>query len=89
MSKALATMLNEDSKTVNDVIEKLESLAGYSSEDVRLLARVNQEAASKISSLGLDPADTTGEEIFHALQVKLQSDVAHIARSLNLNGAGR
>jgi hypothetical protein len=88
MSKALATMLNEDSKTVNDVIEKLESLAGYSSEDVRLLARVNQEAASKISSLGLDPADTTGEEIFHALQVKLQSDVAHIARSLNLNGAG-
>ncbi|HET9850613.1 MAG TPA: hypothetical protein VFP35_03255 [Candidatus Saccharimonadales bacterium] len=77
----LAQLLNEPESKIQNAIEKLESLSGYNSEDVRLISEINQQTARKIASLGLDPADTTGEELFQTLQVKLKADSRHLARA--------
>jgi hypothetical protein len=82
----LARFLDRPERQTRKVIAKLESLSGYPSEDVRLLADVNQDLRDKIKSLGLDPADTTGEELYEALKVKLSGDLNHLSRAWGLGG---
>lgn len=67
-------------------IQKLESLNDYNSEDVRLLAESEQAVRSRILDLGLDPDDTTGEELYHALLVKFELDSALIDKALGITG---
>lgn len=81
----LAKLVGETDKSIARLIEKLEGLSGYNSEDVRLLAEIKNQTAEKIASLGLDPADTTGEELYHALQAKLRNDAAQLAYDLDFN----
>ncbi len=83
MASTLAKLLNEPEKKVNHAINKLEELSSYSSEDVRMLADLKTKTSSDIARLGLDPYDTTGPELFHALQAKLKADAKSIARALN------
>jgi hypothetical protein len=80
MSKKLAEMLYEPEILVESAIKKLEHLSGFESTDVRLLAAANNKARTKLKSLGLDPDDTTGPELYHALFAK----VAHDEQNLNL-----
>jgi hypothetical protein len=87
MPKILANLLGEPESNVSSLIGKLEELTGYNSEDVRLLADIRNQTADKIASLGLDPADTTAQELFHALQAKLKADSQHLARATGFKGS--
>ncbi|HVO86785.1 MAG TPA: hypothetical protein VMT23_03665 [Candidatus Binatia bacterium] len=79
----LAKLLNEPDVVLAKHLDKLESLSGYNSEDVRLLADMQAATAKKIASLGLDPSDTTSEELHEALQAKLRQDIEHLAKAYN------
>ena len=81
----LANLLGEPERKMRKVIAKLEDLSGYNSEDVRLMAQMQAELNAKIGSLGLDPSDTTGEELHEALKAKLAKDLSHLSRAWNLN----
>src|SRR5665213_1747221 len=48
---------------------------------------MNVQLKSKVESLGLDPADTTGEELYEALKVKLSNDLAQLDGAWGLNGS--
>jgi hypothetical protein len=74
MAKALARLLDEPEVLVESAIKKLEHISGWESTDVRLLTEINSKVRAKISDLGLDPDDTTGPELYHALLAKLNSD---------------
>lgn len=74
MSKRIAWILNEPEQPVSKLIDKLEDKNGYPSNDVRLLAETVQKIRTKLADLSLDPDDTTGEELYHALQVKFEQD---------------
>lgn len=65
-------------------IQRLEQAAGLPSADIRLSAHVLQATRQKIRELGLDPTDTTGPELFSALQARLQQDEIRVRASLNL-----
>jgi hypothetical protein len=81
MSKNLAELLDEPEVVVESVVKKLEHLCGWESTDVRLLSEINNKVRAKISQLGLDPTDTTGPELYHALLAKLHQD----EKSLNFS----
>lgn len=83
MVRNLATLANESERDTKAVIEKFEELSGWHSEDVRLLAKHRQQVLKKIESLGLDSSDTTGEELYQALQFKFEKDMSHLARAVN------
>jgi hypothetical protein len=72
MSKKLAELLDEPEVVVESVIKKLEHISGWESTDVRLLAEINNKVLAKHLELGLDPKDTTGPELYHALLAKLK-----------------
>lgn len=74
MSKIISEMLNKPHHEMTRIINKLENKNGYPGNDVRFLADNIQKVRAKISDLGLDPDDTTGEELYHALLVKFEKD---------------
>lgn len=55
-------------------IAALEKASGLPSADIRLNSEISQIVRNKIGQLGLDPSDTTGRELYQALQNKLIAD---------------
>jgi hypothetical protein len=88
--KRLAWLLGEEEDRVTAQINMLEEKNGYPSHDVRHLAENVQKTRFKVADLGLDPNDTTAEELFHALMVKFEKDsnvfdIYFNAKSLDFN----
>lgn len=77
-------MLAKPQKEVANYIAQMEDKFCYPSHDVRLLAETTQGVKQKIASLGLDPHDTTGQELYHALQAKFGKDAALTDRALGI-----
>jgi hypothetical protein len=49
-----------------------------------LLAENIHNLRAKLSQLGLDPNDTTGEELYHALLIKYEKDSANLNKALGI-----
>jgi hypothetical protein len=84
MSKRLADLLDQPEIAVSSAISKLESLSGFSGEDIKFLADISNKARSKVQSLGLDADDTDGAELYHALLTKFEHDEKVLLHSLGL-----
>jgi hypothetical protein len=82
MTKILSQYMHLPEADAAKVINKLEGLAGYPSEDVRLLADIRQATAAKIAQLGLDPQDTTSEELHHALLQRASADCQRLSAAI-------
>jgi len=67
-------------------IRELERASGGPNSDIRLSADIMQRGNGKIRDLGLDPSDTTPEELYHVLQQRLSDDEGRLRESLALNG---
>jgi hypothetical protein len=85
MSKILADLLDQPQTIVETAIARLEHLSGYESTDVRLLADINNQVRAKTAALGLDPDDTTSEELYHALRAKITTDNRVLTKRIGLN----
>jgi len=71
MALRLSKLLDEPEVLVESAIKKLENISGWQSTDVRLLAEIDSKVRQRLVELGLDPEDTTGPELYHALYAKL------------------
>lgn len=67
MSKFLAELLEAKEPLFTKSIRQLENASGNQSLDVRLTAEIIGKVHLKMRELGLDPSDTTGRELYHAL----------------------
>lgn len=85
MNKRLAAMVGKSAADVHKVLSTLEHKAGYPSQDVRYLARHTQEVRIAIRELGLDPDDTTAEELYHCLLAKFKRDALHIDKAVGIS----
>jgi hypothetical protein len=65
-------------------LTRLEQAAGLPGADIRLMMHVINETRGKMRMLGLDPHDTTGPELYSALQARLQDDEGRIRTALGL-----
>lgn len=87
MSANLSKMLSKPEKEVAQFIAQMEDKYCYPSHDVRLVDEVGQTVKQKISTLGLDPNDTTSEELYHGLGAKFDCDAALVDRALGINAS--
>lgn len=85
MSKIISQLLGKKEEQVSEIIAKLEALAGYPGEDIRLLADIRANSSRKITELGLDPADTTNRELNAALILRLKKDGALLAKAVGVS----
>lgn len=74
MSKLIAELLGIDRRTLDTIIGRLNHMTMQSGIDTRLTAEIITQSREKARRLGLDPADTTPRELFHALQAKAEAD---------------
>lgn len=85
MSKNLARILGKTEDELRKKISALEEKCGYPSEDVRLLAENKQRLRAKTAQLGLDPDDTSDEELYHALRARFERDSDMLDKALAVN----
>ncbi len=84
MSSILAQTLGRSEQAVTTAINKLEKLAGSPSEDLRLLSENKTALRNKILRLGLDPDDTTGEELYGAILQKYEIDSQSLEKTIGI-----
>lgn len=84
MTRFLSRALGAQEPVFSQGIQQLEHAAGRPSTDIRLTTEVMQKLRAKITELGLDPQDTTGEELYEALKRKLQQDDEQLRKTLGI-----
>lgn len=84
MSRVLSALLGANEAAFRLQLQQLERAAGLPSADIRLATTVTQATKNKIRELGLDPSDTTGPELYEALQTKLQKDEVRVRSVLDI-----
>ncbi len=68
MSRLISDIIGAPEPTFTHEIQRLERLAGYPKEDLRLISDIHQHAGKISARLGLDATDTTPDELYFALQ---------------------
>jgi hypothetical protein len=82
MTRFLSEALNAREPHFRRGVMSLEAANGNPSADIRLTTEVMSYAREKCRELGLDPNDTTSEELYHALQVRVEKDDRILERRL-------
>jgi hypothetical protein len=86
MTRYLSQALGAEEPYFSQSIAALEQASGSPSEDIRLSADVMERARGKIAELGLDPKDTTAEELYGALHQRLAVDDGVVREALQIAG---
>lgn len=82
MTRVLSQLLEAKEPEFRQTVQRLEKSSGNACNDIRLTEALHHLTREKIMALGLDPEDTTGEELYHALQAKLANDDAKLVKRL-------
>ena len=88
MSRVLAQLMGVAEPALRNQLQRLEKAAGLPGADIRLMMEVINETRTKIRELGLDPHDTTGQELYAALTARLAKDEIKVRASLNMRADG-
>lgn len=84
MSRVLAQLMGAAEPAFRAQLLQLEKAAGLPGADIRLMMEIINETRNKIRELGLDPQDTTGNELYAALKSKLLRDEVQVRAGLNI-----
>ena len=85
MSRVLAELLGAEEPAFRLGLRRLEETTGLPAYDIRLTVEIEREVREKMRALGLDPAVTTAEELYHALGERLKKDEVAVRSSLQLS----
>jgi hypothetical protein len=82
MTRALSAFLGAKEPEFSLSLRRLEKSSGLPSADIRLSSEISRATKAKLLELGLDPEDTTGEELYAALRQRVQADDERLAKTL-------
>lgn len=82
MSKMLSELLGAKEPLFTNAIRQLEKESGNPSADIRLSAEITGKVLLKTKELGLDPDDTTGEELYYALLNLIEKHDQHLVKQI-------
>lgn len=82
MTRALSELLGAREPSFHQGLRRLEAASGHTSADIRLSTEIERATRLKLKELGLDPQDTTGEELYAALQARVKDDDVRLSRQL-------
>jgi len=82
MTRVLSQLLGAREPEFRMGLLRLEDAHGRPSHDIRLTAEIQRVSRDKLKLLGLDPADTTSEELYHALLQRMRADDAQLTNTL-------
>lgn len=80
MGKVLRDLLSAEEPLFSESIRQLEKASGNHAADVRLISDILKSAHDRMRKLRLDPADSTGKEIYQALNGRVAQDNIRLAK---------
>jgi len=85
MTRALSDLLGIERLQLAQSLQSLEAASGRQGHDIRLTTEVAKQVRDKMHELGLDPQDTTTDELRAALQSRLARDEGLLRGSLHIS----
>lgn len=80
MARFLRDLLDAEEPIFSQSVKQLEQASGNHGADVALIAEMTEKTHAAMRKLGLDPANTTGEEFFHALLSRIHDDNERVTK---------
>jgi hypothetical protein len=87
MTRFLSDSLQAPEPSFRLGLQRLEAANGHPNADIRFSAEVGRQTRAKLQQLGLDPRDTTPEELYHVLQERIKADDARLTKALRTQAA--
>ncbi len=84
MTRYLSAALGAAQPFFAQSIMELERASGRPGADIRLSSEISQQVRTMMKQLGLDPADTTGPELYSALHERLRDDEGRVRTVLGI-----
>lgn len=78
----LRDLLDAKEPLFTEALMQLEQASHQTGVDAKLAGDIHQQAVAAMKALGLDESDTTGPELYHALNAKVKEHDAHLAKSI-------
>jgi len=78
----LSALLNAEEPLFSIALKQLEQASGQPGADAKLLADIIEKSHDRMRQLGLDPQDTSGEELYAALLAKAKEHDEQLAKKL-------
>lgn len=85
MSAIISQLLDADRRVFDKIIARLEHMSVQSGIDVQLTAEIITGTREKARRLGLDPADTSAEELYYGLLAKATEDGEVLRKKLEIH----
>lgn len=82
MTRTLSKLLEAKVPLFDKALDQLELASGNIGVDAVLTAEIAEKFADRTKKLGLDPLDSTGEEIYQALNALAKEHDEHLARQI-------
>ncbi len=89
MTKFLQVALNQTNPTFHKGLMKINQISGKTSNDIYFTERLKKTVRSKVTMLGLDPFDTTLQELYYGLREKLKRDELELTKQLRYFAADK
>lgn len=80
MSKFLSDLLDAEEPIFSQAIKQLEDISGRHGADTKLIGDITAMAHQNLRSLGLNPAASTGEEVYQALIGRVEEDIKRLTK---------
>lgn len=80
MAKFLRDLLDAEEPIFSEALRQLEDITGKSGADTRLIGDITRMAHENLRTLGLNPAASTGEEIYYALLGRVENDIKRLVK---------
>lgn len=88
MTRFLSESLEAPEPYFRSSLKNLETMNGHPSNDIKLTVSILHQTQAKLKELGLDPLNTTSEELYHTLNQKIRDDDAKLIETLRSLAAG-
>jgi len=80
MPNFLSDLLDAEEPTFTTSIRQLEDVSGRMGADAKLIGDITAMAHENLRQLGLNPAASTGEEVYQALLGRLETDITRLTK---------
>jgi len=78
MAKFLRDLLDAEEPLFTEALRQLEQASGRHAADTKLIGDITELAHENLRELGLNPATSTGEEVYRGLESRLEKDLKRL-----------
>jgi len=78
MAKFLRDLLDAEEPLFTEALRQLEQASGRQAADTKLIGDITAMAHENLRELGLNPATSTGEEVYRGLESRLEKDLKRL-----------